>query len=190
MPLNQDQQIFQQSTTTQNWGNIQGQTLVAGQGSLRRGMNYKLGAQAMAQINNLLNKWAELKILGSAEVSLLLQVQIQTPLDLFDEAGLAGRLQAVLKAAVAAGLSMNMTVKELLKILKNKPSGNGLSGELIELLLEESELEGYLYAQFAVGFMAYANFVMLGNLHKTATLGNLDSNLSMRREWDLLRGWL
>ncbi|AWV33846.1 hypothetical protein [Paenibacillus odorifer] len=171
MPLNQDQQIFQQSTTTQSWGNIQGQTLVAGQGSMRRGMNYKLGAQAMAQINNLLNKWAELKILGSAEVSLLLQVQIQTPLDLFDEAGLAGRLQAVLKAAVAAGLSMNMTVKELLKILKNKPSGNGLSGELIELLLEESKLEGYLYAQFAVGFMAYANFVMLGNLHKTATLG-------------------
>ncbi|GGG13108.1 hypothetical protein GCM10010912_66940 [Paenibacillus albidus] len=170
MPLNRDQQIFQQSTATQSWGNIKGQTLVVGQGSLRRGVNYQLGAQAVAQINILLNKWAELKILGSAEVSLLAQVQIQTPLDLFEEAGLAGRLQAVLKAAVAAGLSMNMTVGDLLEVLKAKPSGRGLSGELIELLLEESGIEGFLYAQFAVGFMAYANFVILGSLHKTPAL--------------------
>ncbi|MCL6604843.1 MAG: hypothetical protein K6T94_18430 [Paenibacillus sp.] len=167
MALDLNQQIFKTDTTTQSWGNVKGQYILTSRSDLRRGMNYELGVQAIAQINNVLNKWADLKILANAKVSALAQAQIQTPLDLFDEAGLAVRLQAVLEAAVAVGLSMDLTIGQLLDLIKAKPYGQGLSGELMELLMNETRLEAGLFGQYAVGFMAYANFVVLGSLHKT-----------------------
>ncbi|MBU7319524.1 hypothetical protein [Paenibacillus oleatilyticus] len=166
MAFDPNRPIFISDTTTQNWGNIKGQQILTARSEERRGRNYELGIELLAQINNLINKWAQLKILVDAKASAVVQAQIQTPLDLFDEAGLAVRLRAVLEAAVAVGLSMNITMGQLAEMLKAKPQGRGLSGQLLEILLNETQLEGALFGQYAVGFMAYANFVTVGSLHK------------------------
>ncbi|WP_217558040.1 hypothetical protein [Paenibacillus sp. GbtcB18] len=166
MPFDPNLQIFKSETSTQSWGNIKGQGILTAKSEQRRGVDYALGAEFRKQINELLNKWAQLKILVEAKVSATAQVKIQTPLDLFDEAGFAARLQIVLEAAVAAGLNMNLTMGQLAEILKARPEGKGLSGQLLELLLNETKLEAALFGQYAIGFMAYANFVTVGSLHK------------------------
>ncbi|MFS0839725.1 hypothetical protein [Paenibacillus sp. 1P03SA] len=166
LPFDPNLQIFKSETSTQSWGNIKGQSILTAKSEQRRGGDYALGAGFRTQINELLNKWAQLKILAEAKVSAIAQVKIQTPLDLFNEAGLAAKLQIVLEAAVAAGLNMGLTMGQLAEILKTRSEGRGLSGQLLDLLLNETRLEAALFGQYAIGFMAYANFVTVGSLRK------------------------
>ncbi|MCU7679187.1 hypothetical protein [Bacillus thuringiensis] len=116
-----------------------------------------------ATINHILTKWAKLKFIFEASLEGSLQVQAQTPLNFFKETGLALRLEAIAKAAVAIGIESDITVEQLLEQILKKPNMKGLSGEILKLINEEFDLEGVLYGQAAIAIMAYSDMVVTGS---------------------------
>ncbi|MBY0598976.1 hypothetical protein [Bacillus bingmayongensis] len=170
--IKRDKKIFTtDSSQVMSWDEIKGQKLVQIKTSNEKRRGYDEGfditAKQEQKINVQLTKWTELDFFLKAMAEVSLRVQAQTPLNLFDEAGVAIRLQALAKAAIAIGIESNLTVDELKRSLLAQPEMSGLPGKLIELILDEVILEGVLYAQAAVAIMAYANTVMTGSFFKS-----------------------
>jgi hypothetical protein len=168
LAIDLNHQIFASSSGADSWFNAKGNAKVLLRTELRRGFNLELNAEAVAQINVILKKWAELSIFAEVKARLQIQGQLQTPLDLFEEAGLAVRLQAIAELAVGVGISFGMTVGDLVKNLGLNTGSQDIDKLLQSLMLEEISLEAVLYGQFAIAVMAYANLVLTGTLHPTA----------------------
>lgn len=160
-----DKQIFRKAFSgARPWGDIQGHQAVSSALDTRRG--FDLNANAFAYFS-LMKKWGSVRFLSHISAEATVQAQAQTPLNMFREAGLAIRLQAIARLAAGVGLSLDMTVGDLLKLLKQRPEVQGLFGNLLDIFLEEVSLEGALYAQAAIAVMAYANLVVTGSLFRS-----------------------
>ncbi|SFM28879.1 hypothetical protein SAMN03159341_12447 [Paenibacillus sp. 1_12] len=127
----------------------------------RRGINEGIEVVGAVgeRISLTLNKWAKLDffIKGTLEGSLI--VQLQTPLNFFEEIGLATRVHAVLKAAVAIGLESDLTVGQIINRVTQRPEMSGPAGQLFKTIMDEIQIEGVLYGQLAVAVMAYADLI-------------------------------
>lgn len=170
--IGRERKIFTtDSSQIMSWDEIKGKELVQIKtfNEKRRGYNegFSITLEQERKVNAQLTKWTELVFFLKAMAEVSLRVQAQTPLNLFDEAGGAIRLQALAKAAIAIGIESDFTVEELMKSLLAQPEMSGLPGQLIELILDEVTLEGELYAQAAVAIMAYANMVVTGSFFKS-----------------------
>ncbi|EPF11113.1 hypothetical protein ICA_02800 [Bacillus cereus BAG1O-3] len=130
-----------------------------------RGINYNIGASILANLDNLLKKYLRLNNLHiGVQGKLNLQGQVQTPLDLYEEAGLAIRLQAVAEISAVAALTFELKTQELLEQLQQKPELQGFPAQLCEVFLEESTLKGGIFGKASLSLMAYANLVLTGRL--------------------------
>jgi hypothetical protein len=170
--LNEEKNIFvTEQGTVRHWSQIPGdnEIKIQAKSELRRGFNFDVSASESAKYNliqPLLNKWSKLKLFSYAELNAELQAQLQAPLNLFVEAGLAARLQAMARVAVGFGLSLEMKPNELLNKLKQRPDMEGFLGDLAEIFLEETDLVAELYGEAAVAIMAHMNAVFTGSLIK------------------------
>lgn len=131
---------------------------------LKRGVNLELGAQTLIALDASISKFLALDLRGQASAAARVRAQVQVPLDLFDEAGLAIRLQAVAEAAAGVELGIGLTLGDFLRLAGQDPHMGGIGLRLLRVLLEEAEIKGGVLAKAAAAAMAYANVSCTGRL--------------------------
>lgn len=131
---------------------------------LRRGVDIGIGAEAGVRIEGGLQKYLSADVRGQASAAASVRAQVEVPLDLFDEAGLAVRLQAVAEAAVGVSLGVGLKAGDFLALAKTDPRMRGVPLELLKLFLEECDIQGGVMGKVAAAAMAYANLAITGRL--------------------------
>jgi hypothetical protein len=82
------------------------------------------------------------------------------PLNLFDEIGLAVRLQAVTELAAGARLALALEIGDFLSLVDQDPMMQGVPARLLRVFLEEIDIGAAFYAKAAFSAEAYANVVV------------------------------
>jgi hypothetical protein len=83
---------------------------------LSRGIDLGLGVEALANLEGSIRKYLTADVNGQAHAAARVRAQVQMPLDLFDEAGVAVRLQAVAEASVGVQLAIGLSIGEFLDL--------------------------------------------------------------------------
>jgi hypothetical protein len=136
------------------------------QAQLKRGVAVGAGAEAIVHVDASVQKYLAAGVNGQANAAARVQGQVQVPLDLFDECGLAVRLDAVAEAAAAADLRIGLAAEDFLALAGDGLLPQGAPMQLLRILLEEMVVQGGIQAKAAVAAMAYANVTVLGRLLK------------------------
>ena len=114
----------------------------------------------------------------------ILEAEIQLPIDLFDEAGMAIRLQAVAKAGASVSLAIGLSIGDFLALARSDPKMQGVALELLTVFLDELTIQGGVLAEAAFSAMAYANMVITGRLLPLVTpTGNLPAGFVIAAEY-------
>lgn len=132
--------------------------------ALKRGINLEAGVGVMGELSAALRYFLAADLNASAQASARLRGQIQVPLDLFDEAGFAVRLQAVAEASVSIRLGLGLSIREFLQLAQQTGQLDETGNELLVIFLEELDIQAGVSGKAAVAAMAYANLVMTGRL--------------------------
>jgi len=153
-----------------DWGNFGGGASLdlKATAELRRGIDLELGAQALVGLDASVAKFLAVDIHGQANAAARVRAQIQVPLDLFREAGLAVRLQAVAEAAAGIELGIGLDIGDFLALAESDPRMQGVPLRLVKIFLDEAKIEGGVFAKAAAAAMAYANLAATGRLVDTA----------------------
>ncbi|MGX4583236.1 hypothetical protein [Paenibacillus chitinolyticus] len=159
MPENQpNRQIFSdRSGSVIPWDQVKGSRKVEYSATRRRGVDLNVGAA-----EKFVAKMKNVPVFAQVGGEVTFRAQAQAPLDIFDEAGLAVRLQAIARLAAGIGLRPRMSVRDLTDAVGGLPDMKGAPMELFGLLLEEITIQGEMHAQAAVAIMAYANLIASG----------------------------
>ncbi|MEM7119181.1 MAG: hypothetical protein AAF614_42580 [Chloroflexota bacterium] len=169
LDLSQSLITAEADVTAGDWGKAAaGLSLdIQAQATLNRGIDVQLGASALAELSASFSKFvaadAELRAAASAR----LKGQIQAPLDLFNESGMAVRLQAVAEASILVRLALGLNFGDFLALAEQDPNIQGVPAELLRIFLEESEVQAGVLGKAAFSAMAYANLVISGRLVAT-----------------------
>lgn len=139
------------------------------QAQLLRGFDLGIGADAGVRIEGGLQKFLSADVQGQANAAAGVRAQVQVPLDLFNEAGLAIRLQAIAEAAAGVSLAIGLKAGDFLALAGQDPRMRGVPIELLKVFLHELNIEGGVMAKVAVAAMAYANLAITGRLTKSNT---------------------
>lgn len=134
---------------------------------LNRGIDLGLGVEALARLDGAVKKFIAADIHGQAHAAARVRAQVQIPLDLFDEAGMAVRLQAVAEAAAGVQLGIGLSIDDFLALAGSDERLRGVPFELLKVFLDEFEIQGGVMAKVAVAAMAYANLAATGSFVKS-----------------------
>ena len=107
--LKLDQSVFEASAdAAEEWGAIRGGASLKFDGnvSARRGIDIDLGLMAIVNLDASFSQYLAADLSGQAQAQASIRGQIQLPINLFDEIGVAVRLQAI--AEVAAGVRLGL----------------------------------------------------------------------------------
>ncbi|MDT4898052.1 MAG: hypothetical protein QOH25_3129 [Acidobacteriota bacterium] len=131
--------------------------------NLNRGVDIGLGVEALARLDGSIRQYLAADVNGQAHAAARVRAQVQMPLDLFNEAGIAIRLQAVAEAAVGVQLAIGLDIGDFLELAGNDPRLRGVPLELLKIFLDEFTIQGGVMAKAAAAAMAYANIVATGS---------------------------
>ncbi|HFU7058168.1 TPA: hypothetical protein ACGN81_005269 [Bacillus cereus] len=164
------QQIFSESGGVIRWNETKGHKLVntLSINENKRGFYkmWELAGEAGINIDTLLKEWGKLDFFLKGSVEASVGIRGQTPLNLFDgkeQAGLALQLQAIAQAAIAIGLEIDLTISQLIEELEGRPDTDDFQTQLLGIILQETKIEGVMYAQAAIAVMAYARLIITGS---------------------------
>jgi len=145
-----------------DWANVGAEANLdfKAQAQLLRGIDLGIGAEAGVRLEGGLHKYLSADVQGQANAAARVRAQIQVPLDLFSEAGLAIRLQAIAEAAVGVTLGIGLKAGDFIALAEQDPHMRGVPIELLKVFLHELEIQGGVMAKAAVSAMAYANLAM------------------------------
>lgn len=133
---------------------------------LNRGIDLGLGVEALANLEGSIRKFLAVDVNGKAHAALRVRAQVQIPLDLFDESGVAVRLQAIAEAAAGVQLAIGLSVGDFLALAAQDERLKGAPLQLLKVFLDEFAIQGGVMAKAAASAMAYANVVATGSLIK------------------------
>jgi len=150
----------------EDWGSASGNAELDLKASadLTRGIDLELGAEALVGLDASVSKFLSVDVQGQANAAARVRAQIQVPLDLFDECGLAIRLQAVAEAAASIQLGIGLDLGDFLALAQADPRMDGISIRLLKIFLDEAQISGGVRAKAAAAAMAYANVAVTGRL--------------------------
>ena len=134
--------------------------------NLNRGVDIGLGVEALARLDGTIRQYIAADVNGQAHAAARVRAQVQMPLDLFDEAGIAIRLQAIAEVAAGVQLSIGLTVEDFLALAGNDPRLRGTPMALLKIFLDEFTFQGGVMAKASAAAMAYANLVATGSFIK------------------------
>ena len=163
--LNLSQNIFSAgASAATDWGAVSAGANFdfAGDLQLRRGVNLDLGLSIIAQLDASFHRFLAANLSGEGVAQATVHGQVQMPLNLFSEVGLAIRLQAVAELAAGARLSLGLELGDFLDLVDQDPMMQGLPARLFRALLEEIEIGASFYAKASLSAEAYANVVITG----------------------------
>lgn len=132
--------------------------------ALDRGIKLEIGASAMAELSASFRKFLAADAEVRATASARLKGQLQAPLDLFTEAGMALRLQAVAELSILGRLAIGLSIGDFLALANQDPRIQGIPFELLTIFLEEVDVQAGVTFKAAFSAMAYANLVISGRL--------------------------
>ena len=149
-----------------DWGRVEGggSLDVRAEAELKRGFDLELGAEALVAIDASVAKFLTADLHGQANAAARVKAQVQVPLDLFTEAGVAIRLQAIAEAAASIELAMGLKAGDFLALAEADPRMRGVGLRLLSALLAEAKISGGVRAKAAASAMAYANVALTGTL--------------------------
>lgn len=133
---------------------------------LNRGIDLGLGVEALANLEGSIRKYLAADLNGQAHAAARVRAQVQILLDLFDESGVAVRLQAIAEAAAGVQLAIGLSVGDFLALAAQDERLNGAPLQLLKVFLDEFAIQGGVMAKAAASAMAYANVVATGSLIK------------------------
>lgn len=131
---------------------------------LKRGFDVEVGAEALASIEGALHRFIALDLTGEAHATARVRAQVQMPLDLFSEFGLAARFEAIAEVAASVDLAVGLLVHDFLMLADRDPRLQGIGAALLRVLLEEATIQGGVKAKIAASAMAYAGLSITGTL--------------------------
>lgn len=150
------------------WEDVPGKDLARPQLKIERhrGIDVHASVESVRRLEHTLAQyeWMTAKLGLSVEAGLKVRAQVQTPIDLFESAGFAMRLQAVAELAAAVRLTMGATVGSFMDQVLAHEKMKGIPGALFHVFMEEAVFEGGIYGKAAVAVMAYANLVLEASL--------------------------
>lgn len=154
-----------------DWANVGAEASLdfKAQAQLLRGVDLGVGAEAGVRLEGGLHKYLSADVQGQANAAAQVRAQIQVPLDLFAEAGLAIRLQAIAEAAAGVTLGVGLKAGDFLALARQDPHMRGVPFELLKVFLHELEIQGGVMAKAAAAAMAYANLAVTGRLIRSGT---------------------
>src|SRR5262249_30910616 len=144
---------------------------ISGAGSLdfrsniepRRGINLDLGLMPIANLDAGISQFVAGDLSGQAQAQASIQAQIQLPNNLFDEIGVAVRLQAVAELAAGIRLGLGLNIGDFLDLAGLDSNIQGVHARLLTIFLEEVQLKAGFYAKAALTPHADADFVITGS---------------------------
>lgn len=134
---------------------------------LNRGVDIGVGIEALASLDGAIRQYLAADINGRAHAAARVRAQVQMPMDLFGEAGLAIRLQAIAEAAAGVELAIGLDIGSFLALAGEDPRLKGVPFELLKIFLDEFSIQGGVMAKAAASAMAYANLVATGSFIKS-----------------------
>jgi len=131
---------------------------------LERGLDLELGIGVMGSLDAAFRKFLAADLQARAQASARLKGQVQVPIDLFGEAGLAVRLQAVAEAGASVRLAIGLSIGDFIALAQTDPHIQGVALELLIIFLEELNIQAGVLGKVAYSAMAYVNLVITGRL--------------------------
>jgi len=154
-----------------DWANVGAEASLdfKAQAQLSRGIDLGAGVEAGVSLEGGIDKYVAADVHGQASAAARVRAQVQVPLDLFTEAGVAIRLQAIAEAAAGVTLAVGLKAGDFLALAGQDPHMRGVPIELLKVFLHELDIQGGVMAKAAASAMAYANLAMTGRLVKSGT---------------------
>ncbi|MCA3875692.1 MAG: hypothetical protein IOC41_20705 [Burkholderia sp.] len=149
-----------------DWASVGAQASLDAQAvaAFSRGLDLQLGAEAIVRLDGAISEYLAADLNAQAHAAVRVRAQVQVPLDLFDEAGLAIRLQAMAEASAGVTLAVGLQVGDFLQLAGADPRMRGIPLELLKAFLAEFSIQGGVMAKASAAAMAYANLAMTGRL--------------------------
>jgi hypothetical protein len=156
-----------------DWGSVEGkvESEFAVGAALKRGLRLEAGLSALAEVDGALAKFLAAQVTGRASAEARVTAQIQLPLNLFDEAGAAVRLQAVAEAAAGVQAGLGLTIGDFVDLARGVFGSEPLPLRLLLLFLEEVDLTAGVYAKVAATAQAQAYASIVGTLRDDPVRG-------------------
>ncbi len=139
--------------------------------AFKRGINLNIGAVIFADIDAAVQKFIAAKLTAEAHGQANLTAQLQMPMNLFDEAGVAIRLEAKAEAAAGVSFTIGLSIGDFLDLIANDPKMKGIPEKLLIIFLEEATIQAGGYAKVAASAMAYADLSITGSLVSNTSRG-------------------
>lgn len=166
--LNLDQNLLSAAAGFQAGDWAQGEAAATldfrGAAELDRGINLELGVGVMALLEAGLHKFLAVDAELRAQASADLKAQVQLPMDLFGEAGVAVRLVAAAQASAVARLKIGLSVRDFIQLAEQDRRIDDIALRLLVILLEEVKIQAGVHGRVAFSAMAYANLALTARL--------------------------
>lgn len=140
---------------------------VQGFGRFKRGINTQLGVEAFADASAELSKFVKASIEGTAFARVQAGIQIQLPLNLFDEFGFAARAEAIAEAAAGLDADLGLSIGDFILLAQRDQDLIGLPLELLLLFLEEVSIGGTFKVNVSASAKAHASITVIGCVVET-----------------------
>jgi hypothetical protein len=162
-----------QAGVANEWGGaeIQGEALATFTAQADHGINFQVGLAALVGLDASFSKFISASVQGEANAALNATLQIQVPMNLFQEVGAAVRLRISAEAAAGVTLQLGLSVGDFLSLVEGQVGADSLEARLFSVFLDEVTIGGGVYAKAAASAMAYATLVVAGRAIKGLNAG-------------------
>ena len=130
----------------------------------KRGAKLEIGLAAYADASAELSKFIHATVAGTAFAEARAGVQLQLPLNLFDEFGFSVRAEAIAQAAAGLEVNLGLSVGDFVAMAKRDPNFFGVPLELLMLLLEEVVVGGAFEVNVSASAKAHAAISVAGTI--------------------------
>lgn len=133
----------------------------------KRGLKAELGVEAFADASAELSKFVRASIAGTAFARAQAGIQLQLPLNLFDEFGFAARAEAIAEAAAGLRADLGLFIGDFVLLAERDQNLVGLPLELLLLFLEEVSIGGAFEVNVSASAKAHASITVTGCVIET-----------------------
>lgn len=139
-----------------------------GDARFKRGIKAELGVEAFANASAELSKFVHASIEGTAFARAQAGIQLQLPLNLFDEFGFSAKAEAIAEAAAGVEVALGLSIGDFVLLAKRDPNLIGLPLEILLLFLEEVSVGGSFEVNVSASAKAHASVSVAGTIIEKA----------------------
>ncbi|MFZ7115652.1 MAG: hypothetical protein ACO1G9_09765, partial [Bacteroidota bacterium] len=139
-----------------------------GEARFKRGIKAELGVEAFANASAELSKFVHASIEGTAFARAQAGIQLQLPLNLFDEFGFSAKAEAIAEAAAGVEVALGLSIGDFVLLAKRDPNLIGLPLEILLLFLEEVSIGGSFEINVSASAKAHASVSVSGTIVEKA----------------------